>query len=194
MSEVIASGPPPLTQEAADRAIDLVDFMAAVVRGVDTIDVTRSLRERWRRYLAAHYASLAPAERTWYATADTTFARLQASWSSFTDEQRSTNRANWAMTLPTVLQFAGPVLQDAGDGAPPTHASAPARSSISDLITTLQQGQEAQAQEMFELAGGGEAGLAAKERVKAENQVLNMQILTEMSKLRYEAMKEVWKK
>jgi hypothetical protein len=200
MSDVIALGPPPLTQEAADRAIDLVDFMAAVVRGVDTIDVTPAMREQWRMYLAGHYAALSPAERTWYATADATFANLQSSWSSLTDEQRNLNRANWAMTLPTVLQFAQPVLQGAGGGAPtmpmsapaPTPASAP--SSISSLITTIHQGQVAHANEVYELAGGGEAGLAAKARIEAENQALNMKMLTEMSNLRYEAMKNVWSK
>jgi len=33
---LISRGPPPLTEGAADAALDLIDFMAAAVRGVDT--------------------------------------------------------------------------------------------------------------------------------------------------------------
>jgi hypothetical protein len=106
------------------------------------------------------------------------------------------------MSLPTVLQFAQPVLQGAGNAAPPAPmnypapatAPAPAPSSIAGLITTIQQGQVAHANEVYELAGGGDAGAAAKARIEAENQALNMKMLSEMSNLRYEAMKNVWSK
>jgi hypothetical protein len=33
----LAEGPPPLTVEAADAALDEIDFIAAAVRGADTI-------------------------------------------------------------------------------------------------------------------------------------------------------------
>jgi hypothetical protein len=195
MTQIIAPGPPPLTDEAADRSLDIIDFMAAVVRGVDTIDVTPELRDRWRLYLVANYRRLSPTQRAWYAAADTAFAALATSWRSLTDEQRNTNRTNWSLTLPSVLQFAEPVLGGApASAAPPPPMPTPARSSVADLITTMQEGQRQHAQEVYDLAGGGEAGLAAKAKVEAEYEALNMSMLTEMTRLRMEAMQAVWKK
>ena len=60
---LIAMGPPPLTQYAADCALDVIDFMAAVVRGVDLIDVTPTMREAWRSHLAVYYPMLASVDR-----------------------------------------------------------------------------------------------------------------------------------
>jgi hypothetical protein len=195
MTQIIAPGPPPLTDEAADRSLDLIDFMAAVVRGVDTIDVTPELRDRWRLHLVANYRRLSPTQRAWYATADTAFAALATSWSSLPDERRNTNRTNWSLTLPSVLQFAEPVLggTPASAAQPPPMPTAK-RSSVADLITTMQEGQQQHAQEVYDLAGGGEAGLAAKAKVQAEYEALNMSMLTEMTRLRIEAMHAVWKK
>ena len=48
---LISPGPPPLMLSAADSALDLIDFIATAVRGVDTIDVTPAMREAWRSHL-----------------------------------------------------------------------------------------------------------------------------------------------
>src|SRR4029453_3130397 len=45
---ILSYGPPPLTVEAADAGLDMIDFIAAAVRGVDLIDVTDLVRPRWR--------------------------------------------------------------------------------------------------------------------------------------------------
>ena len=46
---LLSPGPPPLSLLAADCAIDLIDFMAATVRGVDLLDVTPAVREAFGR-------------------------------------------------------------------------------------------------------------------------------------------------
>ena len=45
---ILAQGQLPLTQEAADAALDAIDFIAAAVRGYDAIDVTNIVRPIWR--------------------------------------------------------------------------------------------------------------------------------------------------
>lgn len=111
--QVLAFGPPPLTQYAADCALGVIDFMAAVVRGADLIDVTEEMRQIWRNYLAQYYPMLAPADRIWFASAPTTLAQINATWPQTPLYAREIWRQTWAVTLPGILQFIEPVLQTA---------------------------------------------------------------------------------
>lgn len=110
---LLAAGPPPLTQLAADCALDLIDFMAAVVRGVDLIDVTEEMRQIWRNYLATYYPQLAPADRYWFANAPATLSELNVMWPQMPAATREMWRQTWAMSLPATLQFIQPVLEAA---------------------------------------------------------------------------------
>src|SRR5262249_26691596 len=109
----LASGPPPLTELAADCALDLIDFMAAVVRGVDLIDVTEEMRQIWRDYLATHYSYLQPADRGWFANAPTALSWWNAAWPQMDALTRESWRQFWAMSLPATMQFIQPVLDAA---------------------------------------------------------------------------------
>jgi len=111
--QVLAYGPPPLTQYAADCALDVIDFMAAVVRGVDLIDVTEKMRQIWRNYLAQYYPMLAPADRVWFANAPATLAQINANWPQMPAYAQEMWRQTWAASLPAILQFIEPVLQAA---------------------------------------------------------------------------------
>ena len=66
---LLAEGPPPLTETAADAALDAIDFIAATVRGIDSIDVTPTMRVLWRQHLAEWYPFLPPITRAWYFNA-----------------------------------------------------------------------------------------------------------------------------
>jgi len=57
---ILAQGQFQLTQEAADAALDAIDFIAAAVRGYDAIDVTNIVRPIWRAHLAYWYPQLPP--------------------------------------------------------------------------------------------------------------------------------------
>jgi len=111
--QVLSYGPPLLTQYAADCALGVIDFMAAVVRGVDLIDVTEEMRQIWRNYLAQYYPMLAPADRLWFANAPATLAQINAGWPQTPPYAREMWRQTWAVSLPAILQFIEPVLQTA---------------------------------------------------------------------------------
>jgi hypothetical protein len=111
--QVLSYGPPVLTQEAADCALGLVDFMAAVVRGVDLIDVTEEMRQIWRNHLVTYYPMLTPADRYWFANAPATLASINAMWPQTPPMAREMWRQSWAATLPPILQFIEPVLRAA---------------------------------------------------------------------------------
>jgi hypothetical protein len=87
--------------------------MAAVVRGVDLIDVTEEMRQIWRNHLAQYYPMLAPADRVWFASAPATLAQINAYWPQTPPYAREMWRQTWAATLPAILQFVEPVLQAA---------------------------------------------------------------------------------
>jgi hypothetical protein len=108
--QVLSYGPPTLTQSAADCALGVIDFMAAVVRGVDLIDVTEEMRQIWRNYLATYYPMLAPADRYWFANAPATLANINTMWPQMPPMIRETWRQTWAISLPAILQFIEPVL------------------------------------------------------------------------------------
>jgi len=52
-----------MTREMADCGLDLVKFKAAVVMGIDLIEVTEETRQIWRNYLAVNITKLAPADQ-----------------------------------------------------------------------------------------------------------------------------------
>jgi hypothetical protein len=112
-NQVLSYGPPVLTQEAADCALGLIDFMAAVVRGVDLIDVTEEMRQIWRNYLATYYPMLAPPDRDWFANAPVMLSTINSVWPQMPPMVRETWRQNWAVSLPATLQFIDPVLRTA---------------------------------------------------------------------------------
>jgi hypothetical protein len=110
---ILAYGPPPLTQQAADAALDTIDFIAAAVRGYDAIDVTNVLRPLWRAHLAYYYNSLPFEMRQWYAETPTQLAAINANWPLLDPMQRGMILQQWAAELPAMLWMLDPVLAEA---------------------------------------------------------------------------------
>jgi hypothetical protein len=114
MQQIILNyGPPPLTQEAADAALDVIDFIAAGVRGYDAIDVTNVVRPLWRTQLAAWYPHLPFEARQWYANAPLTLATFHAQWPLLDPVQRDMILRQWSFELPHMLMLLDPVLEEA---------------------------------------------------------------------------------
>ena len=114
MQEIILNyGPPPLTQQAADAALDVIDFIAAAVRGYDAIDVTNVVRPLWRTQLAAWYPHLPFEARHWYANAPLTLATFLAQWPLLDPVQRDMILRQWSFELPHMLMLLDPVLEEA---------------------------------------------------------------------------------
>lgn len=132
--EIISIGPPPLSQMAADCALEIIDFMAAVVRGVDLIDVDQKMLETWRTYLATYYPMLAPVDRYWFASAPFMLANLRATWPQLPPPAREAYRQTWAASLPMMLQFIDPVLRA-------SHQEAP-QQSVAQLMDTVVRQQQ----------------------------------------------------
>jgi hypothetical protein len=110
---IIAQGLFPLTEEAADAALDAIDFIAAAVRGYDAIDVTNIVRPIWRRHLAYWYPQLPPMTQHWYANAPQILASIRAQWPLLNPGQRAATLQMWAMNLPYMLWMVDPVLAEA---------------------------------------------------------------------------------
>jgi hypothetical protein len=207
-TNVIAEGPPPLTAQAADAAIDVIDFMAAVVRGVDLIDVTPDMRERWRAYLTQYYPTLQQSDRFFFASADMSLAQIESGWAQTPPQQQEMYRQIWGQSLAALLNFASPVIgaqpavaapqaQFAAQApAAPVPAPAPPPrtnglgdgSSMSDLMGTIRAEQARKEQEAFQ-----QGGAALQQQVQMQNDAMNMQMLTNMSQMQYQAMMAVAK-
>ena len=110
---ILAQGQFPLTQEAADAALDAIDFIAAAVRGYDAIDVTNIVRPIWRAHLAYWYPQLPPVTQQWYANAPQMLASIRAQWPLLDPSQRSAVLQQWTMELPQMLWMVDPVLAEA---------------------------------------------------------------------------------
>ncbi len=106
-------GPPVLTVEAADAALDMIDMIAATVRGVDLIDVTNTVRPLWRQHLAASYSYLPPITRNWYATAPQVLTGLRIQWPMLAPWQQQQLVQQWAFELPQMMAMLDPVLAQA---------------------------------------------------------------------------------
>jgi hypothetical protein len=110
---VLAQGFFPLTQDAADAALDAIDFIAAAVRGYDAIDVTDVVRPLWRTHLATWYPMLPPLAQHWYANAQQTVASIRAQRPLLNPMQRQAVLQMWANDLPYMLWMVEPVLAQA---------------------------------------------------------------------------------
>jgi hypothetical protein len=124
---ILAQGLFPLTQEAADAALDVIDFIAAAVRGYDAIEVTNIVRPIWRQHLANWFPQLHPAAQQWYANAPQMLASIHAQWPQLNSWQRDAVLQQWAIELPLMLGMIDPVLAQAIEMAE-IH-----RSSLADL-------------------------------------------------------------
>jgi hypothetical protein len=113
MSQILSYGPPVLTVEAADAAIDLIDFIAAQVRGVDLIDVTDVVRPLWRVHLAYWYPHLPPQTRQWFAAAQVLLTATKGMWSQYDPMRRAAFVQQWSFELPAMLSMLDPVLMQA---------------------------------------------------------------------------------
>lgn len=112
-SDILGVGPPPLTEEAADAAIDSIDFIATVVHGYKVVDVTKVVRQLWRAYVAAWYPSLSWTDRVWFANAPEMLYAIQTQWPLLDPLQRGIQVQQWAMMLPQMLAMIEPVLNHA---------------------------------------------------------------------------------
>ena len=110
---ILSPGPPPLTEDAADAALDVIDFIAAMVRGVDLIDVTPSVRQLWRAHLAAWFPQLPPWTRGWYANATFLLSTIRMQWPLLNPIQQGMMAQQWATELPSMLWMLQPVLAQA---------------------------------------------------------------------------------
>ena len=107
---LVISGGQQLTQLQADCALELVDYMAAAVRGVDLIQVDEPMRQIWRMYLANLYSRLPQEDRTFLANAPTMFYNVNVMWPQLTPAAQNTYRQTWGPALQPMLQFIQPVV------------------------------------------------------------------------------------
>jgi hypothetical protein len=117
-NEVIAAGPPALTLQATDCALDFIAFTASEVRGGKHMLVDPAMRKNWRIYLAMQYGALAPQDRAWFASAPDVMAAVSANFSHLPWLSRVAVRQQWAAALPGMLQFIAPVVMASQEGAP----------------------------------------------------------------------------
>lgn len=169
MSQILHPGPPPLTIDAVDSAIDLIDFMAAVVHGVDLIDVTKKARKAWRAYVTAHYPHLSPMDRQWFANAATHWATVQSAWPNFPPVAQEIVREQWAAGL-----------------AAPSHPNRACRSgSYDDLIAGITANQARKEQE------AGARSVEEQLQVRTQNNAINAQVLSSISRMSYESSEKI---
>jgi hypothetical protein len=190
-----AGDPPPLTAEAADSALELIDIMAAVVRGVDLIDVTPQVRYEWRAFLGECYPDLQPPTRWWFANAPMMLQAVREGWQTWPPVVREQIRQSWAAALPGILSFVSPVVPTGQPGygyagSAPFHSPAyasPAPSfndgeSVADISARILQ-QQRQAEE--EARGRSDDEYR---QIKLYHGSLNAQTLTNMAKMRFDSM------
>jgi hypothetical protein len=110
---ILCYGPPPLTVESADAALEMIHFIAAAVRGFDAIDVTNAVRPLWRTHLASCYPHLPIETMYWYVNAPAMLAQITANWPYLDPWTRSALLQQWNIELPNMLWMLEPVLAEA---------------------------------------------------------------------------------
>ncbi len=135
---ILYNGQPPLTQEAADAALDVIHFIATAVWGVDAIEVTNVVRPLWRTHLASWFPSLPMETQYWYANAPMTLASINSQWQLLNPWQRGALIQQWAVELPSMLWMLEPVLAQAHAAETQEHV----RGRIADWRQQASQGQQ----------------------------------------------------
>lgn len=110
---ILCYGIPPLTEDAADAALDMIHFIAAAVRGFDAIEINDVVRPLWRTHLAAWYSQIPFETRNWYANAPAMLANVAAQWQLLNPWQRAGLIQQWNFELPNMLWMLEPVLEQA---------------------------------------------------------------------------------
>src|SRR4051812_40355404 len=188
-TNVLHPGPPPLTQKACQAAIDVIDLVAAEVRGVDLIDVTPNVRRLWQEHVVVHYPRLGPDGRGFLAGADVMLANLQANLPRMTVQERQYCRQQWAQQLQGYLEFLQPVLDAAQSNIVARQAGGYAGNrggAPSQYIAEILRHQQAAEAEAYDNGGAMMA-----EQVSQQNQAVLNQMLTNMATMRHQSMMAV---
>jgi hypothetical protein len=199
--QILNPGPPPLTLEAADAAIDLIDFIAAVVRGVDLIDVTPEVREAWHQYLASHYAEINPSDRNWFALiASQAWSEIQERWPTMPLSEKVQLKQAWTPRIANLLSWVEPVLQSANQWSAPDQQQAPYSNNAGSSYGEPYQGRQGYGtQENFlmrqilenQRMREQEAAQVSPEhayQVQQQHQAAMAQMLSNMSQMRFQTM------
>ena len=133
---ILDYGPPPLTEQAADAALDAIDFIAAAVRGFDAIDVTEVVKPLWRAHVASLFQHLPIETRMWFANAPQLLMEINTQWPQLNDWQRGAILQQWSFQLPQMLWTVEPVLAQA-------HAMEMQESTRANIANLRQQASQA---------------------------------------------------
>jgi hypothetical protein len=149
---ILANGTPPLTQDAADAALDVIHFIAAVVRGFDAIGVTEVIKPLWRAHLASFYPYLPALTQQWYANAPWMLLGLNAQWPLLDPWTRSAVLQQWSLELPQMLAILEPVLAAAHAGATQASVRAQLAAARAEAARDYPTAPQSQTQAVDELA------------------------------------------
>lgn len=191
--QLLAVGPPPLTTDAADASIDLIDFMAAKVRGVDLIDVTPVVREAWRYRLATYWPVLDEAARWWCVNTPRMLEYFQTHWDEMGYGEQNQVKQIWAAQLPSLLPAVEATLEVAASSSPggqQQYATGRGGRSysqraddVNSLLSQIHQRQHEDEENAF-----NEGGTDLQLLVKKHHENVNSTMLTNFAQMRYEAM------
>jgi hypothetical protein len=136
---ILCYGIPPLTEDAADAALDMIHFIAAAVRGYDAIEINDVVRPLWRAHVAELFPQLPFVTRNWYANAPNMLAAIGAQWQLLNPWQQAALVQQWTIELPGMLWMLEPVLAQAHTA----EISDSVRAMIAGLRQTAAQAQPA---------------------------------------------------
>jgi hypothetical protein len=94
----LAEGNPPLTRQMADAYVELMCFMLSEVIG-EPLPASPELRDALAASLKASYPQLTAEEQAEYAQMPLLWAAYQAAWPELPEEEKETQRRQWAETL-----------------------------------------------------------------------------------------------
>lgn len=128
----LAEGNPPLTRQMVDAYVELLCFMLSEVIG-EPLPASQELRDALATTLTESYPALTTDEQAEYAQMPLLWAAYQAAWPGLSEEEKASQRQQWAEALRPQVEQARAAAQAEPQPEPAVEPKTPAEEQA-DLV------------------------------------------------------------
>jgi len=177
----LVDGDPPLTRQMADAQLEVLCFMAAVVRGAEPVAVPKAVLNEWAGHLKEGWASLNDEQKKSIANTPLLWAAIHAGWPQMPDEDKEKWRRQWEKEL-------GPLLKKVEQPA----AGNAAADSAQDALSRALDATEKRTRELDEQTKSGDPAVAPKAALeKLQHQQATYQMISNISRMQFQTSQAI---
>jgi hypothetical protein len=177
----LVDGDPPLTRQMADAQLEVLCFMAAVVRGAEPVAVPKAVKDEWAGHLQEGWASLNDGQKKLVANTPLLWAAIRAGWPQMPNQDKEKWRRQWEKDLgPLLKKVEQPAVGNATGGSP------------QDALSRALDATEKKSRELDEQMQSSDPTAAQKAALeRLQHQQATYQMISNISRMQFQTSQAI---